>query len=331
MIVTRTPLRIGLAGGGTDLPEYSNKYGGYVVSATINKFIYVIMNKHLCEHYIIRYSREEIVPSVDKIQHPIFREVLKSFEVKPEWEIITYADVPAGTGLGSSSSFTVGLLKAITTKNKGPILDAEELARKAIYIERVQLKEAGGIQDQYIAAYGGIRELKIAENGSVNVQSLSIELDTRVSLEKRLLMFYTGVQRRSSDIQAKVSRDVVAAGGSIDYLHRTKEIGLESASALQSGNLDYYGELMDQNWQIKKAMSKSISSNEIDNFYEIGKTNGALGGKVIGAGGGGFLLFYVPKGKMEKLRREMASWGLKELPFTFANSGSGSLTNYEWS
>lgn len=325
MILSRAPLRICLGGGGTDLPAYASKYGGYVVSAAIDKFVYVVLNRHFQDLYILKYSKSEHVHSTDEIQHPVVRAVFQLLKIGGGVEMSTFMDVPGRTGLGSSSSFTVALLQASYALT-GQVISKRDLAEKAVYVERVLLREAGGVQDQFIAAYGGIQVLEIDQTGTVNISPLEIAPDVLHDLEGRLMMFYTGIQRKSYTIQNEVISNIQSDEERVSYLHRIKEIGKESARALSRGNLDEFGHLMDLHWQEKRRMADSISSSRLDELYEIGKKCGALGGKLIGAGGGGFLIFYCP-GKRTDLREAMIAQGLKELRFRFDSRGSTVVAN----
>lgn len=325
MILVRTPLRICIGGGGTDLSAYASKHGGYVVSAALDKFVYVILNRHFGDNYLLKYSMSEQVSAVYEIQHPVVRAIFKLLGIEGGVEMTTFMDVPGRTGLGSSSSFTVGLLQAAYTLI-GQIVSKRELAEKAMYVERVLLKEAGGVQDQFIAAYGGVQVLEIDKTGNVDISPLDIAPDVLHDLEGRLMIFYTGIQRESYPVQAEVTNNLQSGEKTVGYLHKVKEIGKESAKALLKGDLDEFGHLMDLHWHEKRRMADSISSTHIDELYELGKRHGALGGKLIGAGGGGFLMFYCP-GNRTDLREAMLTQGLRELRFRFDDRGSTVVAN----
>jgi len=327
MIITRTPIRISLGGGGTDLASYYSKYGGFLIAAAIDKYIFVTVNKRFEDSIRLSYSKTEIVDNIEEIQHPIVREALRLLGYARGLEITTIADVPANTGLGTSSSFTVGLLNTLHTYKRESIT-AKALAEEACRIEIDILGEPIGKQDQYMAAFGGITCLTFTRNGEVTVTPLNISPDTLEELERHIMLFYTGIRRNTSDVlsgQNKASkkddRKVV------ESLHRIKEIGEEAKIALESGNIRRFGELLDVHWQTKKNLSAKVSSSEIDKWYALARANGALGGKIMGAGGGGFFMFYVEGGK-GKLRQVIKGEGLREMRFKFDLEGSKVLVNF---
>lgn len=320
MIISRTPVRITLGGGGTDLPEYSNRFGGMVISATINKYVYVIVKKHF--ENTIRFSgyhHKEAVNTVDEIGHPIVREALKMLNIGNGIEIAVLSDVPANVGLGTSSSFTVGLLNVLHAY-RGDIQLKEQLAQEAITIERYILKEAGGIQDQYIAAYGGIQVINVNELDKVHIEPLYIATILKEVLESKLIFFYTNLQRNACEIQAKhislISQDKIT-----ENLHNIKEIGILSKEYLEKGQLNKFGELLHEHWVAKRGMAGGVSTPQIDSWYQMALSAGATGGKLIGAGGGGFLMFYCPDGK-DRIREILINEGLKEIAIRFEPTGS---------
>lgn len=326
MIITKTPVRISLGGGGTDLASYYSKYGGFLVAAAINKYIYVMVNKRFEDSIRVSYSQTEIVDNVSDIQHPIVREALKLLGMNGGLEIVTIADVPANIGLGTSSSFTVGLLNALHTYKKETI-SAKELAEEACQIEIDILKEPIGKQDQYIATFGSIACLAFAKNGEVAVTPLSLPSDTIGDLERHLMFFYTGIMRRTSEVlsgQNEASQRNEKKV--INSLHRIKEIGEDIKTVLELGDTRKFGKLLDLHWQVKKNLSAGVSNHNIDKWYEIAKENGALGGKIMGAGGGGFFMFYI-EGNRNKLREAMLREGLREAQFKFEPEGSKVLAN----
>ena len=320
MIISRTPLRISLGGGGTDLPSYYERFGGFVVSAAITKYLFIGVNPTFTPDYSIKYSVAERVTAIDDIEHPIFREALRYLDVEPGVEIVSLADIPAGTGLGSSGAFTVGLLRALYAERREHIT-AGALAEDACRIEINVLQRAVGKQDQYIGAFGGITCFEFAKDGSVHVSPLSISNDTLHDLEGHLLMFFTGYSREADEVlvdqKERSERDDPAM---IENLHAIKRLGLDVKHALEAGDTRGFGELMHEHWEMKRGRSEGMSNGVIDEWYELGRANGALGGKLVGAGGGGFLLFYSPDPM--RLRTAMSDAGLAEVRFSFDHDGS---------
>jgi len=327
VIITRTPVRISLGGGGTDLASYYSNYGGFLVSAVIDKYIFVTVNKRFEDSIRISYSKTEIVDKLDDIQHPIVREVLKSLSLDKKLEITTIADIPANTGLGTSSSFTVGLLKALHTYKKETVTP-KALAEEACRIEIDILQDPIGKQDQYMATFGGITTLTIDKNGNVTVNPLNISSDTIDELERHMILFYTGFKRKSSEVLLD-QKEASERGEKkvIETLHKIKEIGGEIKTALEFGNHRRFGELLDIHWRTKRGLSNKVSNPEIDKWYEMARQNGALGGKIMGAGGGGFFMFYVDKDK-NRLRETLEKEGLKEMRFRFELEGSKVLVDF---
>lgn len=320
MIITRTPLRISIGGGGTDLPSYYQQFGGYVISAAISQYIFVSINQKFTSGYTLKYSALEETEHVDQIKHPIFREALKRHNGHGHIEIASLADVPAGTGLGSSGTFTVGLLKALYAFKRQPA-SPEAVAEEACDIEINVLERAIGKQDQYIAAFGGLTCFDFRPDGSVGVQPLAISNDTLLDLEHNLLMFFTGYSRYSIGVLAdQHKRSLEGDRSMIENLHFTKQLGMSAKEALEAGKTRCYAELMKEHWEHKRARSQGMSNDNINRWYEIGMRNGALGGKLVGAGGGGFLLFYADDPM--RVRRAMAEGGLTELRFRFDHDGA---------
>jgi D-glycero-alpha-D-manno-heptose-7-phosphate kinase len=321
MIVTRSPLRISLGGGGTDLPSFYEKFGGFVLSAAIDKFVYVAINKPFLDQFILKYSRIESCSSIEEIKHPIIRESLRMLIGENEKvEISTLADIPSGTGLGSSGSFTVALLKSLSAYSNHPI-HAEELAELACQVEIDILKEPIGKQDQYISAYGGIRQFEFDQSGRVTTTNLGISQKIISELEDNLLLFYTGSSRSASAILSdQVKRSSDNDINMIDNLQFTKELGLRSKEHLLKGDLYSYGLVMNEHWLHKKSRSKGMSNPLIDEAYADALNNGAVGGKLVGAGGGGFLMFYA--NDVEKLRVCMSRWKMEEVRFKFDFQGA---------
>lgn len=321
MIITRSPLRISLGGGGTDLPSYYRQHGGMVISAAIDKYVYVTVMRPFVPGIYLKYSKLEHVYKVDEVQHPIIREALRILDFKtPQVEITTLADIPAGTGLGSSGSFTTALLKALYTHRRR-LIHPNELARLACDIEIERLKEPVGKQDQYIAAYGGITRFFFHPNGTVEAEPLQISTDTFCDLEDNLMLFFTGFSRNAGDVlRDQDMRTQSSDSEMIQNLHYVKEIGVKCGQALINGNTAMFGELMHEHWENKKRRSKEISNDQINEWYEYGRANGAIGGKLVGAGGGGFLMFYAEDRR--RLRQAMGRAGLEEVRFKFDFEGT---------
>lgn len=325
MIVTRSPLRITLGGGGTDLPSYYNDHGGFLIAAAIDKYVYITLHHTFVEELIIKYSQLERVKTVDEIEHPIIRESLKHVGIgAAHLEITSMADIPAGTGLGSSGSFTTALLKALHALKRN-LIHPQELAEQACHIELDLLQEPIGKQDQYIAAYGGLTCFEFMTDGQVKAWPLKMDTETRYNLEDHLLLFFTGYSRAASGIlKEQDSKSKHKNQDMIDNLHFVKELGLKSKEALESGNLHEFAELMNIHWQHKKKRSANMSNTQIDEWYQLARKNGALGGKMIGAGGGGFLMFYAEE--KTRLRHAMRSAGLHEVRFRFDFCGTHVVT-----
>ena len=321
MIITRSPLRLSLGGGGTDLPSYYREHGGFLIAAAIEKYVYITIHQTFVDYLIVKYSELEKVDTYEKLAHPIIRECLRLTEIADRnIEITSMADIPAGTGLGSSGSFTTALLKALHAY-KRHLIHPSELAAQACYIEIDCLKEPIGKQDQYIAAYGGINCFTFRPNDHVEACPLGISADTLHNLEDNLLLFFTGYSRSASSIlkeQDTKSRE--NDPGMIDNLHFVKDIGLKSKDALEKGDLDKFARLMNVHWEYKKKRSGTMSNSKIDEWYDLALRSGALAGKLIGAGGGGFLMFYSED--RVKLRRAMHEAGLREVRFRFDFEGT---------
>jgi len=321
MIITRSPMRVSLGGGGTDLASYYREFGGFFVAAAIDKYVYITHHRTFQREIIVKYSKLERVTDVDHIEHPIVREALKlTGVVDPQIELTSMADIPGGTGLGSSGSFTTALLKALHAYRMQPISQAE-LAEQACTIEIDRLGEPIGKQDQYIAAVGGITAFTIDRDGRVEYRPAKISEETLFNLEDNLLLFFTGYSRSASAIlKDQDERSKQSDQAMLENLHFTKELGHRSLEALEGGNLDEFARLMDVHWQRKKARSSGMSNAHINDWYDHAMANGALGGKLIGAGGGGFLMFYADD--KHRLRRAMREKGLQEVRFRFDFEGS---------
>jgi D-glycero-alpha-D-manno-heptose-7-phosphate kinase len=321
MIITRSPLRITLGGGGTDLPSFYREHGGFLVAAAIDKYVYVTVMRPFTPGIYLKYSRLEHVNSADEVHHPIIREAIKRVGFKtPQVEITTLADIPAGTGLGSSGSFTTALVKALYAHRRR-LLHPNELAEIACEIEIERLKEPVGKQDQYIAAYGGLTCFTFHEDGRVEAEPLKMPIDAMFNLEDNLLLFFTGFSRSAGGILADQQRRTVERDQDmLRNLQEVKDLGTRSREALERGDTTTFGELMHVHWERKKRRSGGMTSPQIDEWYELGRRNGAVGGKLVGAGGGGFLMFYTEDHR--RLRSAMAKAGLEEVRFRFDFEGT---------
>jgi len=321
MIITRSPLRITLGGGGTDLPSYYERFGGFLVAAAIDRYVYVTITRPFAPGIYLKYSDIEHVEAVDDVRHPILREALRMQNLRtPQIEITTLADIPAGTGLGSSGSFTTALVKALYAHRRR-LLHSSEVAKLACEIEIDRLKEPIGKQDQYIAAYGGLTCFDFHKDGSVLARPLAVSMETLWDLEDNLLLFFTGFSRSAGSIlKEQKDRSQELDEEMLANLHYVKDLGSRSQRALEAGDCPLFGELMHEHWEHKKQRSKQMSNPKIDEWYELGRRNGAIGGKLVGAGGGGFLLFYTEDRK--RLRQAMATAGLEEMRFRFDFEGT---------
>jgi len=315
MIVSKTPFRISFAGGLSDIRNYYYKNYGAVVSSTIDKYLYVMVNKKFDDNIQVNYSKIEITEEISQIQHPLVREVLKMMNINRNIEITIMSDIPARTGLGSSSSFTVGLLNALYAFN-GEYKDAEALAREACHIEIDILKEPIGKQDQYASAYGGLNYIRFNADDTVNTIPINMRKETKKELEKNLLLFYTNLRRDASSILSESSMNMESHRTHVDQI---KNLAEDIASSLQKNDLSRFGELLHQGWIHKKQTGK-VTNEIIDTYYEKARKAGALGGKILGAGGGGFLLLYCPEKNQERVRKALSS--LKKITFHFESGGS---------
>jgi len=317
MIISKTPFRISFCGGGTDMKEYYSLKQGSVVSTAINRHMYIMVKDFFDPNKIfLKYSRTEMITNVDKIRHPIIREALKSTGIMRGVEIASMADIPSATGLGSSSSFTVGLLNALHAyleEHKSP----EQLAKEACNIEIEMLKEPIGKQDQYIASYGGLRQIIFHTDDTVSSEIIIIPKSVKEELESNLLLFYTGVARNSRDILSEQKKNI---GKKTEFLDAMKELSSEMKNSLVSKDTTRFGELLHKNWEYKKKLASKITNPLIDRYYKTAINSGALGGKILGAGGGGFLLFYCEQKKQNNLIKNMRN--LRQVPFRFENHGT---------
>ena len=323
MIGTRTPFRISFIGGGSDLKEFYSRSPGYVLSTTINQYMYIFVHKFFDDRIQIKYSKTELVDQINDINHPIVREALKKFDLVGI-DINSIADIPAGTGLGSSSSYTVGLLHALYSY-VGQEVSVEQLGQKACEIEIDILKEPIGKQDQYAAAYGGLNIIRFFPNGEVEIDPLKIEPEVYNQLQDNLLLFYTGNTRSASDVLHDQKKNLINERTKFDTIVSMTELVEKAKKYLCESDLEGFGKTLDENWKLKRSLSNKISNTDIDNIYSLAINNGALGGKLLGAGGGGFFLFYCNKEKQDVLRGVLSS--LKEFKFKFESYGTKLIYN----
>ena len=328
MLIARAPLRISLGGGGTDLPSYYSQFGSTFTSAAIDKYVYIAVHKIFIDEIIAKYSETEWVKSPDELKHPILREALKKCGIRNSLEISSFADIPSGTGLGSSGTFSVALLKALYT-HLGKQHTNMEIAADACDIEINKLKHPVGKQDQYIAAVGGITRFSIDKAGAVVSKPLEMHSSDRTDLEEHLLLFFTGYSRSANEILKEQddktktetqNKNSEASQSMIENLHFVRELGSQIDISLEKGDLDEFARIMNVHWEHKKKRSGGMSKPDIDAWYELAMKNGALGGKLIGAGGGGFLMFLAEDKR--RLRRVMKEAGLKDVPFRFDSLGA---------
>ena len=322
MIVVQTPLRISFLGGGTDFEDFYLSHGGAVLSTAIDKCVFVIVKERFDDMIYVNYSKKEIVDRVDKLEHELVREAMRVTGVAKGLEITTLADIPAeGTGLGSSSSVTVGLLHSLYAYC-GEIVPAKTLAEEACHIEVDVLRKPMGRQDQYIASYGNMRFITFSNSG-IKVEKIELSPEDKRRLNDALLLFYTGVTRKSSEILLEQKTNI---NQHIEVLSEMRKMAFEARNAILKGAFDEFGEILHRGWEFKKQMASKVTNSKIDDIYETARRAGAIGGKVTGAGGGGFIVFYCPKGKQDDVVRALK--GLKEMPFRFQQDGSKVIFNY---
>jgi D-glycero-alpha-D-manno-heptose-7-phosphate kinase len=328
MIVSRAPVRFSLGGGGTDLPSYSREHGGYVVAAAVDKFVFVCAARRFQDTIRLAYSESETVDSVAQLKHPIFREALQMTGIKSGVELHSLADVPANTGLGSSSSFTVALLNGLHAF-KREFVPVEQLAREACELEIDRLKEPIGKQDQYIAAYGGVSAMTFLPDGSVEVERLPLRDEVIDELESNLIIYYSGVERRASSVlkeQAKTITD--NKDDAVQRMHRIKALGHDTRRILLSGQVDTYGEMLHEHWTNKRKLAANMADSTIDEHYEAARKAGAIGGKLMGAGGGGFFMFYVRAAERRRVQEVLGARGLRPMRFRFDFDGARIMANF---
>jgi D-glycero-alpha-D-manno-heptose-7-phosphate kinase len=320
MLISKSPLRISLGGGGTDLPSYYKKYGGFLISATINKHIYISIAETFNKKFIIKYSSFEEVNQIAKIKHPLFREILKKMEIKIPLNISSHADIPSGTGMGSSGCFAVTLINALSS-HQGKNLSKKKIAELACHIEIDKLKEPVGKQDQYTAAFGGLNSYEFKQNGRVIIKKINASKKRIQKLKNNLIIFFTGYSRSSYKILKKQDVSTRTLDKSmLNNLHKIKEFGIESKKILENGNLNDLGRIMHEHWEYKKERSQFMTNNKIDSLYSTARKNGALGGKLIGAGGGGFLMFYSEN--VNLIEKKFLNLGIKKMDFDFDSEGT---------
>ncbi len=326
MIITRTPFRVTLGGGGTDLPSYYSEHGGFIFAVGINKYMYISVNQPFDRLIRVKYSESETVNSTDEIKHPIAREAMRMLGNGTAMEIVSVADLPAGTGLGSSSCYTVGLLNALHASRR-EYIDLHDLAEEACKLEIDILKSPIGKQDQYMAAFGGMTVLRIAKDGSVDVSKAKVSDSIIDDFNRNMLMFYTNTQREANGILAEQSKGAkMGEKNVVESMHYIKDIGGKILEAAEKGDLTNVGLLFDKHWQYKKKISTKMSNKRFDEIYQVAKDNGALGGKILGAGGGGFFMFYVEKNH-QRLIDAMTALGLRHMRYRFDFDGSKVLVN----
>jgi D-glycero-alpha-D-manno-heptose-7-phosphate kinase len=323
VIIVQTPLRISFFGGGTDFPSFFKEEGGCVLSSAIDKYIFVSVKERFDDKLRVGYTQTEMVDRVDEIQHELIREALRMTGINSSLEVTTMGDIPSeGSGLGSSSTVTVGALHAMYAY-LGEIVSAETLAREACHIEMGILKKPIGIQDQYIAAYGNLRYFEFSPDGQVSVEKVELDQESRRAFNDRFLLFFTGVSRRADNILREQEGNIKDR---ITILREIKQMVHEARKFLASGDFDAFGLLLHESWRLKKSLAGSISNGAINDLYELARRNGAIGGKITGAGGGGFLLLYVPYEKQPFVRKALC--GLRELPFRLESDGTKVIFNY---
>ncbi len=319
MIITKTPFRISFVGGGSDMKSFYSRHEGCVLSTSINKYMYIVVHptfRH--DETIIKYNKTEIVSDIHDIRHPIARELLIDHNLSG-LEIVSTADVPSGTGLSTSSAYTVGLIHALYAY-KGKYCSQERIAREACELEINKLKEPIGKQDQYGTAIGGLKLIRFLPNERVEVEPVIISCDLQQELNSNLLMFYTGFTHSAGEILSEQNAKVISDERKYKNLIRMTELTYEMRDVLVAGDLDRFGEILDENWRLKQTLASRITNSSISYYYDLAMQNGALGGKLLGAGGGGFLLFYCPKQKQPQLRKAMSD--LTEMSFRFEQSGT---------
>jgi D-glycero-alpha-D-manno-heptose-7-phosphate kinase len=322
LIIVQTPLRISFFGGGTDFPSFFTSEGGCVLSTAIDKYIFVSIKQRFDDLVRIGYTRTELVDRIDRLEHELIRESLRKSGIQQGVEINTTGDIPAGSGLGSSSTVTVGALHAMYAF-QNTLVSQEQLAREACEVEIDILQKPIGVQDQYIAAYGGLRFFEFRPSGKVVSENIQLDPILKNRLNESLLLFFTGTTRKADHILTEQKENIQDR---IEVLNKMKAIAYQARDELSTGNLDALGHLLHESWQLKKQLASKISNGDIDDCYQTAIQAGALGGKITGAGGGGFMLLYCPYGKREQVRKALPN--LRELPFRLEPDGSKVIFNY---
>jgi D-glycero-alpha-D-manno-heptose-7-phosphate kinase len=328
MIVSRAPVRFSLGGGGTDLPSYSLQHGGFVVAAAVDKFVFVCVNRRFQNNIRLAYTESELVDSVDQIRHRIFRAALQVTGLRQGLELHSLADVPANTGLGSSSSFTVALLNGLHAF-KREFVPAEQLAREACHLEIDVIKEPIGKQDQYITAHGGISAMNFHTDGSVEVERLPLSDAVIDELESNLVIYFSGVERSASTVLKEQAKTIVEnRDAAVQRMHRIKALGHDTKRILLAGKIDEYGEMLHEHWTNKRKLASNMADSAIDEHYDAARKAGAVGGKLMGAGGGGFFMFYVRAGERRDVQDALAARGLRRMRFRFDFDGARIVANF---
>jgi len=328
MIVSRAPVRFSLGGGGTDLPSYAREHGGFLVAAAVDKYIFVCAARHFYETIRLAYSKMELVQSVDQIEHRIYRAALRLANIEKGIELQSFADVPANSGLGSSSTFTVALMNALHTYNRESV-PTRQLAEEACHIEIDLLKEPIGKQDQYISAFGGISAITFDRDGSVHVERVPVREEVTEELEANLVIFYSGIERAASTVLSQQATSITENKDSaVERMHRIKALGYETKRILLAGTLDEYGELLHEHWTNKRKLASNMTSSVIDEHYDAARKAGAIGGKLMGAGGGGFFMFYARPSERRRVYETMVGRGLRPLRFRFDFDGARIVANF---
>lgn len=328
MILSRAPVRFSLGGGGTDLPSYSREHGGFLVAAGIDKYIYLALHKRFEDKIRLAYSKTEQVDSLEEVEHPIFREAMRMVGVDSGVEIFSMADVPANSGLGSSSSFTVALLNALHAYRR-EYVDTKTLAEEACKVEIDILKEPIGKQDQYIAAFGGVTAFTFGKDGSVQVERVRMKNEVLDELESNLTIFFSGVERRASSVLAEQAKTIKSNhDDAVQRMHRIKEIGYETKKLLEQGRIDDFGALLHEHWENKRKLASNMTDPALDEHYDAARKAGAIGGKLMGAGGGGFFMFYTRPQDKRAVHDALSARGLRPLRFRFDHDGARLVANF---
>jgi D-glycero-alpha-D-manno-heptose-7-phosphate kinase len=327
VIVSRAPVRFSLGGGGSDLPSYYQRYGGFVIGAAIDQYVYVTANRRFYDSIRLAYSETEITPDVDSIRHPIFREALRMAGIDRGIELTSVADLPSNSGLGSSSSFTVALLNALYTYKRN-FVSSQRLAEDACVLEMERLGEPVGKQDQYIAAFGNVTALTLDRDGTVHVEPVPVRDEVLDELQNNLLIMYSGIERPAKAVLSEQGERVKKNdSATVEGMHRIKQLGHDVYDLLVKGNTDLFGELLHEHWQNKRKLASKMTDPQLDEYYELARNAGAIGGKLIGAGGGGFFMLYVRPVDRRRVLEALTARGLRPLRFRFDLDGAKIVAN----